>query len=529
MSPPIRSFVWHFFAVLQEIHHNDDLGSCDQMVNGLYVRIQQRLALQEWYYNSPLRMNYNIESHQKADQEKRRVALTSVVAAIFLTSMKLVVGLLTGSLGILAEATHSGLDLVTAGVTYFAVRLSGKPADSQHTYGHGKIENLSALFETVLLLVTCVWIIYEAIQRLFFTSVEVKASVWAFLVMGISIAVDFGRSRALARAARKYDSQALEADALHFSTDIWSSSVVIGGLFLVLLSEWLGLEWLMKADAVAALGVAAIVVYISLQLGKRTIEGLLDTAPAGLREELMKAVRVEGVRETKQVRVRKSGAESFVDVILVVNGDTSFERAHDIATQAEEAVRRIIPGADVLVYLEPNRLDSEGLSTTIRRLAARHELSVHGIRVYDHLDSNTLELHLEVSDSLRLDQAHAQASAFEEALRQSLPQIDNVVTHIEPTGDAVIRRSATQEDENRIRQELQNLSKELGVECSPHEINLQRTGSELSLSFHCLLDEGTPITGAHALTEEIERRLRAQVPSLGRVIIHTEPESPKGG
>jgi len=176
-------------------------------------------------------MAADIDPH--AQKEKREAALSSVVAALLLTGLKLAIGLLTGSLGILAEAAHSGLDLVAALVTFFAVRLSDRPPDEHHLYGYGKIENLSALIETLLLLITCVWIIYEAIQRLFFKSVEIEASIWAFAVMGISIVVDITRSRILYAAARKHKSQALEADALHFSTDIWSSSVVIVGLGLV--------------------------------------------------------------------------------------------------------------------------------------------------------------------------------------------------------------------------------------------------------------------------------------------------------
>jgi cation diffusion facilitator family transporter len=289
----------------------------------------------------------------KADREKSLVAGSSVVAAVFLTSMKLVVGLSTGSLGILSEAAHSGLDLVAAAVTFLAVRISGKPADTEHTYGHGKVENLSALFETFLLLLTCVWIIYEAVRRLFYRDVAVEATVWAFVCMGISIVIDLSRSTALGRAAKKYDSQALEADALHFSTDIWSSSVVIGGLALVRLSGYLKLEWLHKADAVAALGVACIVVYVSIQLGRRTIAGLLDQVPAGLREQVTRAARVPGVMAVRQVRVRRSGPEAFADVTIAVVRTTSLEEAHGIATAAENAVRQVLPRADVMVHVEP--------------------------------------------------------------------------------------------------------------------------------------------------------------------------------
>jgi cation diffusion facilitator family transporter len=291
---------------------------------------------------------------EKANLEKNRVALISVLAAILLTATKLIVGLATGSLGILSEAAHSGLDLVAAIITLVAVRFSGKPPDEQHTYGHGKIENLSAMFEAGLLLITCGWIIYEAIQRLFFKSVHVEASAWAFGIMILSIVVDYNRSRALGGIARKYNSQALEADALHFSTDIWSSAVVILGLVLVRLADTFNIPSLAQADAVAALIVAGIVVFVSLQLGRRTIAGLLDEIPVGLRDEVVDIVKqVPGVRKVKHVRLRWSGAEAFVDVVITARKDVSFKRSHEIATNAEQAIQEYLPEAEVTVHIEP--------------------------------------------------------------------------------------------------------------------------------------------------------------------------------
>jgi len=229
-----------------------------------------------------------------AQREKHLVALSSVLAAILLTGMKVVVGALTGSIGILAEAAHSALDLVAAAVTLFAVRASGRPADREHAYGHGKVENLSALFETALLLATCAWIAREAVLRLFFRSAHVEVNAWSFAIMVVSIAVDVSRSRALRRAAVKYGSQALEADALHFATDVWSSSVVIGGLACVVLSERLSLPWLAQADSVAALGVAGISAWVSVRLGKKSVDDLLDAAPPGLAEVVTRAALVTG-------------------------------------------------------------------------------------------------------------------------------------------------------------------------------------------------------------------------------------------
>jgi cation diffusion facilitator family transporter len=295
------------------------------------------------------------ESLSAAEREKKQVAMSSVMAAVGLTSLKIVVGVATGSLGILAEAAHSGLDLVAALVTFLAVRVSGKPADKEHLYGHGKVENISALFETLLLLITCVWIVYEAIQRVFFKAVEMEISIWAFIVMGISIIVDISRSRMLYKAARKYNSQALEADALHFSTDIWSSSVVILGLVFVKISEWVPkLGFLHKADAVAALGVALIVVYVSIELGIRTVQALLDAALPGMAEEITRAVEtIPGVINCHSVRLRHSGPHLFADLHVLVDGKRSLQEAHAITETVADAIQRIVPNADVTVHPEP--------------------------------------------------------------------------------------------------------------------------------------------------------------------------------
>jgi cation diffusion facilitator family transporter len=298
---------------------------------------------------------HTVTAREQANQEKNAVALASVMAAIGLTIFKLVVGIMTNSLGILAEAAHSGLDLVAALVTFFAVRWSGHPADQEHQYGHGKVENLSALFETGLLLLTCVWIIYEALRRLLFQTAVVDATFWAFLVMFVSIGVDISRSRMLSRTAIKYNSQALEADALHFSTDIWSSVVVILGLVGVKLADnYLQFQRLANADAIAALLVACIVILISVRLGVRAVQGLLDRAPLGLREQVQETAQsIAGVVDCHQVRVRTSGPEMFVDLHITVDPQLSLQHAHDLTEQVEEAIQKLVPNADVTVHVEP--------------------------------------------------------------------------------------------------------------------------------------------------------------------------------
>jgi cation diffusion facilitator family transporter len=282
--------------------------------------------------------------------------MSSVIAAVGLTGFKIVIGLTTGSLGILAEAAHSGLDLMAAVMTFLAIRISGKPADSTHLYGHGKAENLSALFETLLLLVTCFWIIYEATHRLLFHPVALKVTFWSFAVMVTSIVVDISRSRVLYRAARKYHSQALEADALHFSTDIWSSGVVILGLVCVKVSGWIpGLAFLHQADSAAAILVGLIVVYISVKLGVSTVQALLDVAPSGIEGKIISAVEVlPGVTGCHNVRVRYSGPQLFVDIHVLVDGNQTLKEAHNLTEEIERTIQNLVPNADVTVHPEPN-------------------------------------------------------------------------------------------------------------------------------------------------------------------------------
>ena len=292
--------------------------------------------------------------HVAPEDEKSSVALKSVAAAVLLAGTKIVVGVLTGSLGILSEAAHSALDLVAAGVTVLAVKASARPADADHPYGHGKVENLSALFETFLLFLTCGWIIKEAIARLFLHAVPVRANLWGFGVLILSIVVDLGRSRALLATARKHNSQALEADALHFSTDVWSSSVVLLGLVLVFLAKWLHLPWLAQADAVAALAVAGIVIHVSFRMGRRTVADLLDAIPPDLvHQARLRVLELPGVMAAPRIRMRKIGGAWFSDVVIQVDPALSMEEAHAVADAVEGCLAGLMPGGDVVVHAEP--------------------------------------------------------------------------------------------------------------------------------------------------------------------------------
>jgi len=473
-------------------------------------------------------MTVTLEQQAK---EKGFAAASSVVAAIFLTAMKLVVGIMTGSLGILAEAAHSALDLGAALITFFAIRVSDRPADEAHLYGHGKVENLSALAETILLLVTCVWIIYEVINRLFFEMVEVDPSIWAFMTMGISIVVDFSRSRVLYRAAKKYNSQALEADALHFSTDIWSSSVVIVGLALVWLGEQIGQKpLLMRADALAAFVVALIVIYVSIQLGKRTIDALLDTAPHGLADQITAAVsRVGEVQRVQRTRVRGSGNQIFVELHVAVPRHLSFEESHEVTHKIRDAVHSVSPSADVVVTTVPIA-ENEGIFETIQSVAARSHLPVHNISTHLTTKGVWIDLDLEVGLGITFERAHAIATDLEARLRAELGasgdsrHIADINVHIEPRAEELVKGDElAPSDAAKYVEQIHAHCRDLPHVRACQDIDVQRLDGQVYLAFHMQVDADLSIADVHSATEEMENRLRREFPLLGRVVIHAEP------
>jgi cation diffusion facilitator family transporter len=466
-----------------------------------------------------------------ASGEKNAAALNSVVAAVLLTSLKLVVGILTNSLGILSEAAHSGLDLVAALVTFFAVRIADRPPDREHQYGHGKVENLSALIETFLLLATCVWIIYEAVHRLLVNgAVEVDASFWAFTVMAISIVVDLSRSRMLMRVAKKHRSQALEADALHFSTDIWSSSVVIGGLVLVRAADFVAApyrEWLLRADAAAALVVAGIVVLVSLRLGKRTIDGLLDRAPAGMRERIgAAALAVEHVKGCGRVRIRPSGPITFVEMAVQLAPELSTAQAYQVAGQVRAAIQDCYPSCEVTVHAEPAQVREEDIAGQARALAAEMALSAHDVHVHRIKEGYQVDVDVEVPGDLTLDAAHHRASRYEKALENRLQPVARVTTSIRASH--VIPEHPEEEVSDRYSDLIAQVAATVATHpifgATGHDIHVFQLEDSLHVDLHCHCRGSLSMKEVDAAAVRLRKSLRAAFPQVGHFLVHVEPE-----
>jgi cation diffusion facilitator family transporter len=362
------------------------------------------------------------------------VAGVSVLASLGLTVAKAVVGVLTGSLGLLAEAAHSGLDCVATVITWASVRASSAKPDVEHPYGHGKMENLSAFVQSVLLLITCGWVISEAVGRLVGRQGAVEVTAWSYGVLVGSIVVDSWRSRALYRAARRYGSQALEAGALHFSTDIWSSGVVLGGLVLIEAGMRMGLEkaaW--RADSVAALFVAGAMLYVSVRMAKQAADFLVDRAPAGMAGELEALIRrVPGVWDVQQLRARQSGNELFIDAAIVADPRSSLQEADAIASSVEHVVTERLPNADIVIHVEPGERASQSVAEVVRELAGRMELAVHGVRVRDIQGRLYISLHVEMAGQESLEDVHQRLSELEKRIVARVANVVEVETHPEP-------------------------------------------------------------------------------------------------
>jgi len=475
-----------------------------------------------------IKKQFLTETHRRTT-EKRRVALHSMIAAVCLSGLKLAVGLLTGSLGILSEAAHSGLDLVAAILTYFSVHVSDKPADADHQYGHQKIENFSAFLQTGLLLITCLWIVYEAVRRLFFTHVNVEMNVWAIVVMAIAMVVDYLRSRELRATAQKFKSQALEADALHFRTDIWSSGVVILGLAAVWAGDRLRLPQLHVADPIAALTVASIVVWISVRLGRRTIDALLDAAPEGMGNRILEAVRkVPGVESCDRVRIRHAGSKYFVDTNIAVARAVPFEHVAEIQAAVRSRIREVVPDADVMIHTEPEAPGEESLFEKVKWVASRNKLAIHDLLVQEVDGRLTLDLHLEVSPDLTLEQAHERVNFLEAQIYQEIPAIGVINTHIEAEGAHMQTGEMSSVLRDEMSAELQRLAMQVPEIIDCHDIVVREVDHKIYVSCHCLLDGSLPITLVHDKTVELEDLFRKRFPAIHKVTIHTEPESERG-
>ncbi len=456
--------------------------------------------------------------------EKRRVALHSMLAAAAMTVLKLAAGLFSGSLGVLSDAAHSALDLAGAALTFFSVRVSDKPADEDHTYGHGKIENISSLAEAGLMAVSCAWIIWEALSRIINRSVELHHSLWPVLVLLSSIAVDYWRSRQLRAVARRTGSPALATDAFHFASDIWSTLAVLAGLG----ASWLGvhfdIRWLRYADPVAAIVVSVMILRITFSLTRETLGVLMDQISADIRRRVITEVeQVPGVLAVEQARVRRAGAAHFADLTLALPRHFTFEHTGELVRAATDAVHRTLPQADVVIHTVPRAARADSIFDRVRAVAARNNVSVHELSVQSHHGRLRVEQHVELDENMPLLDAHNFVTAMEAEILRQTPEVDSILTHIESEPATIEQPEEVVVEDRRIEVALRSAARSLPEIVDVHEITVRHARDHIDLSCHCTLPDDLPMHRVHHVITDLEGRFKIECPEVSKVTIHPEP------
>jgi len=456
--------------------------------------------------------------------EKRSVAMVSMLAAALMTVLKLITGILSGSLGVLSDAAHSGLDLVGAALTFFSVRVSDLPADEDHTYGHGKIENLSTIGEVILMAASSVWIVYEALMRIFVHSTALRHSIWPVLVVLASIAVDFWRSRRLREVAVRTGSPALATDAFHFASDIWSSVAVLLGLLASWVGKYFGIPWLDYADPFAAIVVSVLILRLTIKLGHEAVGVLMDRIPADTRRKIIQDVaKVPGVMAVEQARVRRSGPNYFADMTLALPRRYTFEHTDALVEAARSAVRLTLPNADVVIHTVPREARAESVFDRVRAVAARNNVSVHELSIQSLHGRLRVEQHVELDENLPLREAHEFVSNLEAEILHAAPEIDYVLTHIESEPATIEQPSEFVEADKMIEHALMMSSHLFSEIVDVHEITVGRTSEHLYVSCHCTMPDDLPMHRVHDIITAFEDRFKLECPEVQRVTIHPEP------
>jgi cation diffusion facilitator family transporter len=447
-----------------------------------------------------------------------------MLAAGAMTLLKLAAGLLSGSLGVLSDAAHSGLDLVGATLTFFSVQVSDKPADEDHTYGHGKFENLSAFCEAILMAISCGWIIYEALDRIIHNSTKLHHSVWPVLVLLTSIGVDYWRSRQLRAVAERTGSPALATDAFHFASDIWATLAVLCGLGASWLGDRNGIAWLKYADPFAAVVVSLMILRLTLLLGRETVAVLMDEVPAETRRRLVREVeQVEGVLAVEQARVRRAGAGYFADLTLALPRRFTFEHTGELVQSATDAVHRALPTADVVIHTVPREARAESVFDRVRAVAARNNVSVHELSVQSHHGRLRVEQHVELDEKMTLRLAHGFVSALEAEILREAPEIDAVLTHIESEPATIEQPEEMVEEDRKIEHALRTTAHLFPEIVDVHEITVVHAAEHIYLSCHCTLPDDLAMQQVHVVITALEDRFKLECPEVQRVTIHPEP------
>jgi cation diffusion facilitator family transporter len=455
------------------------------------------------------------------NKKKFNIALNSMFAAIFIVIIKFLATYLSGSMGVMSELFHSSTDLIATIATIISVKYSSKPPDDMHNYGHEKIESFSALFQVIILIGMCAYLIYESIERMI-NNVPVHISIFTFSVILICIFIDISRSRALMKVAKETNSQALEADSLHFASDVWSSIVVLIGMVFTYFNLT------PFADPLSAIIVSVLIIIATFRLTKRAFDALMDRVPTGLRESIYKEISsMEGVEGIKKFRIRSSGSKIFIDMIILIARTKLFSRTHEIMDSVEKRIKELAPNADIIIHSEPTETQNETINDKIRMIVNNEGFKCHDI--FSHkIDSDIYsELHVEIEDTNDLDLAHKKISVLEEKIKKEIPVISNVKIHLDEPSELMFDTVDVTSKSNELIRNVENILMEKDFIKKYYDIKVINSNDKLRVSLNCEFDRNITFEEVHdkvtILESKIYLHIKELYPNLSNVIIHAEP------
>lgn len=455
------------------------------------------------------------------NKKNMRIAKSSMFAAVFIVAIKFLATYLSGSLGVMSELFHSSTDLIATIATIISVKYSSKPPDDMHNYGHEKIESFSALFQVVILVGMCAYLIYESIDRII-NNVPVHISIFTFIVILICIFIDVSRSRALMKVAKETKSQALEADSLHFASDIWSSVVVLIGMIFT----YYNITPL--ADPISAIIVSILIVIATFRLTKRAFDALMDRVPPGLRESISREISLmEGVEGIKKFRVRSSGSKIFIDMVILIARTKLFSRTHEIMDSVERKIKELAPDSDIIIHSEPTETQDETINDKIRMIVNNEGFKCHdifsnkiGVEIYS-------ELHVEIDDTNDLDIAHKKISILEEKIKKEIPVITNLNIHLDEPSELLFDTIDITSKSNELIRNIENILNEKDYVKKFYDIKVINSNDKLRVSLSCEFDKNYTFEEVHdkvtILESKIYLHIKELYPNLSNVIIHAEP------
>ncbi len=462
-------------------------------------------------------MNKNIQSINFKDSYKRKIMLFSLLVSIILVIIKIAIAYFTNSIGVFSEALNNSLDLVTVIITYMAIRISSRPADKDHTYGHGKYENISALFEVTIISALSFFIIYKSIQRIIYRNFELSLNIYVFIILVISIFLNIIRVFYIGKAVKKYNSFALKAEFINYSSDILSSVIVIGGLYLANNGIYI-------ADPIASIIVSLIVLTLSLRLSIKIVRNLLDYVPGEITENIINILKgISEIKSVNKLKLHEVGNIKFINLEICLDRNFYLSQVEKIKEKIKSKIISIIPESEIII--ETKSLTSRGdIEACIKEVVLNQPgvKNIHNISVYNINKYINVTIHIELDKYLSLEETEKLTKITENKVKKRINNLRNIYIHIEDSKSSENWNDITKKSNKLIRKIKKEISSYVAPETC-HNFTVLKKGKFYNLAFHCRLNKDLNVIKAHSIITRIEDDIKKKFKNIKEILVHVEP------